>query len=168
MITKKELDKLYQWGKSIDIPYKIAPTAMGYSNKPISYCWIKGESVKKNGDSSVKYMRKRVIKNEEVEKIFDNSEIIFVTFALFDEGTILQKHKDPNIYREEYKRIQIPLTIPNEEKCYMIWKDEKLHWSEGKPQIFEVMDHIHEGGNLCDSPMEFLFLDVKKDTEVEL
>ena len=33
---------------------------------------------------------------------------------------------------------------------------------------FEVMDYIHEGYNFSDSPMEFLFVDVKKESQIEI
>jgi hypothetical protein len=88
--------------------------------------------------------------------------------ASFDEDTKLKPHRDPNLYREPYKRIQIPLEIPDGELCYMIWKGKKVFWKEGQFQVYEVMDVIHEGYNYSDFPMKFLFLDVKKDTEVEL
>jgi len=67
-----------------------------------------------------------------------------------------------------YKRIQIPLEIPDQEKCYMIWQGQKVFWQEGIPQIYEVMDYVHEGANLSDAPMKFLFLDVKKETVVDI
>jgi len=86
--------------------------------------------------------------------------------ASFEENTELKPHRDPNLYREPYKRIQIPLVIPDTEKCYMIWKGKKVHWTEGESQVFEVMDVIHEGYNYSDKPMKFLFLDVKKGTIV--
>jgi hypothetical protein len=168
MITKQDLQILYQWAKDSQVYYRTAPTAEGYSNKPISYCWVKGESVSKCGNSVVKYIRKKIIKNIEVENIYNNSEIIFSMFAAFDTGTELGPHRDPNIYREPYKRIQIPISIPDREKCYMIWKGEKVHWNEGEPRVFEVMDYIHEGYNYSHSAMKFLMVDVKKSTEVEL
>ena len=34
--------------------------------------------------------------------------------------------------------------------------------------VFEVMDNVHQAFNMSDMTMEFLFLDVKMDTEVEL
>ena len=46
-------------------------------------------------------------------------------------------------------------------------KDGKIIWEEGQPQVCDVMHHTHQAFNLSDSSMEFLFLDVKLDTEVE-
>lgn len=167
-ITRKDLEDLYWWAKSANLPTRKAPTVEDYSNIPIQYCWIKGESQSKCGDSTVKYIRKKLISNEKIEEIYNNSDIIFSMYASFESGTELGPHRDPNIYREPYKRIQIPITIPDKEKCYMIWKGEKVHWNEGEPRVFEVMDVIHEGYNYSDSPMIFLFVDVKKNTEVEI
>jgi len=48
----------------------------------------------------------------------------------------------------------------------MIWKGKEVHWTEGVPEVFEVMDVIHEGYNYSESSMVFLFLDVKKDAIV--
>ena len=50
----------------------------------------------------------------------------------------------------------------------MIWKGKKIHWSVGEPQVFEVMDYIHEGYNLSNDSMKLLFIDVKKETQVEI
>jgi hypothetical protein len=168
MIGKSDLNILYHWAKECEFPMKTAPTVEGYSNKEISHCWIKAESVDKTGTKTVKYIRKKLIQDQKVIDIFDNSEILFATVSLFDPGTVLNKHKDPNVYRCPYKRIQIPLEIPDQEKCYMIWKDEKVFWAEGIPKVYEVMDYIHEGANLSGAPMKFLFLDVKKETIVDI
>lgn len=168
MISKFDLDTLYHWAKDCEFLMKIAPTVEGYSNKEISHCWIKAESVDKSGTKTVKYVRKKIIQDSKVLEIFDNSEILFSTVSLFSPGTILGPHKDPNVYRCPYKRIQIPLEIPDQEKCYMIWQGHKVFWQEGVPQIYEVMDYIHEGANLSDAPMKFLFLDVKKETVVDI
>ena len=44
----------------------------------------------------------------------------------------------------------------------MVWKGKKVFWKEGTPQIYDVMDHIHEGYNLSDDIMMFLFVDIEK------
>jgi aspartyl/asparaginyl beta-hydroxylase (cupin superfamily) len=159
-VTKQDLTDLFLWAKNADLPIRKGPTAEGYTNNPINYCWLKGVG---NGIT----IRKKLMP-ENIIKIFENSDILFSMKVIFAEGTELSPHKDPNIYREPYKRIQIPLVIPDKEKCYMIWKGEKIHWSEGEPQVFEVMDIIHEGYNYSDSSMIFLFVDVKKSVEVEI
>ena len=51
----------------------------------------------------------------------------------------------------------------------MTWINrEKIYWEGGVTQVFPVMDYVHEGHNLSDKPMDFIFLDVKYDTEVEI
>jgi aspartyl/asparaginyl beta-hydroxylase (cupin superfamily) len=155
MITLHELNTLYKWASSQKFPIRKAPTSEGYSNKEIQYCWFKGVG---NGVT----IRKKLMP-EEVLQIYEKDDILFSMYVIFERGTVLGPHKDPNIYREPYKRIQIPLVIPDREQCFMIWKGEKIYWKEGKPQVFEVMDYIHEGCNHSSEPMIFLFIDVKKD-----
>jgi aspartyl/asparaginyl beta-hydroxylase (cupin superfamily) len=160
MITKKDLEVLYKWAVLDNFPIKKAPTSEGYANKEIYYCWLKGVG---NGVT----IRKKLM-TEEVLRIYQNEDILFSMYASFDEGTELKPHRDPNIYREPYKRIQIPIQIPDKKKCYMIWRGKKIYWNEGDPQIFAVMDYLHEGYNYSDKPMKFLFLDVKKSCAVEI
>ena len=161
MITHRDLIELYNWAKDTEFPVKTAPTIEGYSNKSIDYYWIK--SVKKST-----LIREKLL-TDKVCKIYDNDDILFSNYAIFYAGTILKPHKDPNILRYPYKRIQIPLTIPDKDKCYMEWvdvKDGKVLWEEGVPQVCDVMNHLHEAFNKSDKPMEILFVDVKHDTEV--
>ena len=47
----------------------------------------------------------------------------------------------------------------------MIWKGEKVTWEEGVPQIYDVMDHVHEGYNYSDDDMLFLFVDILKTND---
>jgi len=161
MIMKDDLNFLYNWAKNKKFSLKIPITSHEYSNKPVKYCWLKN-TMKKS------LIRKTLIDDENICNILKKSEILFVGFMLFDSGTKLGPHKDPNIYSDPYKRIQIPLEIPDKELCYMIWKNKKVYWTEGEVQVYEVMDFIHEGHNYSDKPMKFLFLDVKKDAIVEL
>ena len=159
-ISKNDLENLYKWSKKTKFPLKKAPTTDGYSNKVIPHSWIKSRA-------KTTLIRKNLM-TEDIFQIFQNDEILYSGYSVFKGGTILKPHRDPNIYREPYKRIQIPLEIPDNEKCYMIWKGKKIHWSVGEPQVFEVMDYIHEGYNLSNDSMKFLFIDVKKETQVEI
>jgi len=161
MITKQDLTDLYEWAVDTEFPVKTAPTIEGYSNKSIDYYWIK--SVKKSTLIREKLMTDRV------REIYHNDDILFSNYVIFYPGTILKPHKDPDILREPYKRIQIPLRIPNQKDCYMEWVDDKsgrVLWEEGVPQVCDVMNHLHEAFNKSDEPMEILFVDVKLDTEV--
>ena len=163
MITHLDLIELYNWAKDTEFPVKTAPTIEGYSNKSIDYYWIK--SVKKSTLIREKLMTDRV------REIYQNDDILFSNYAIFYAGTILKPHKDPNILRYPYKRIQIPLTIPDKKKCYMEWiniKDGISEWEEGVPEVCDVMNHLHEAYNKSDKPMDILFVDVKHDTEVKI
>ena len=75
--------------------------------------------------------------NDNIKKIYENDDILFSNYVIFYAGTKLNPHKDPNILRHPYKRIQIPLHVPKGE-CYMQWtnlKFEKIKWEEGVPQV---------------------------------
>ena len=111
MITKNDLEILYNWAKAIEFPVKKAPTIDGYSNKDIDYYWIK--SVKKTTIIRDKLM------TDEVRKIYQNKDILFSNYTIFYPNTILKPHKDPDILRYPYRRIQIPLVVPDTKKCYM-------------------------------------------------
>ena len=158
MITKSNLKELYEWASSSEFPLKKAPTTVGYSNKDIYICGLK--YIRKNTN-----IRKSMM-TDVVYNIMKNDEILYAVYSRFIGGTILTPHKDPDVYRDRYKRVQIPLNVTRD--FYMIWKDKKIYWEDGVTQVFEVMDNIHQAFNNGDKTMEFLFLDVKMNTEVEL
>jgi aspartyl/asparaginyl beta-hydroxylase (cupin superfamily) len=159
MITKNDIQTLYKWAKVTEFPLKKAPTSKEYANKDIYISWLKGVG-------KTVTIRKKLM-TDEVYKIFQNDEILYATYSLFVGGTILKPHRDPNVYREHYKRIQIPLSIPDKEKCYMTWQDKRVYWEEGVAQVYSVMDYLHDGGNISEKPMEFLMIDIKKSCMVE-
>ena len=156
-MKKSDVDYLYEWAARTDFPLRRAPTAVGYSNKDIYFCWLKA-SKKSDGGGT----RRSVVRDERAAKILDSNEVILATVSLFEAGTKLGAHKDPPVYDKAYRRIQIPLYIPCTKCCYMIWKGKKVSWKEGEPQIYDVMDHVHEGYNLSDDSMMFLFVDIEK------
>lgn len=158
MITRKNLDDLYNWALKGNFPMKGNPTSPNYSNKKIYICQFK--FVRKSMN-----IRKKLM-TDEIYEIFKNDEILNSNYAIFAGGTILKPHIDPDIYTERYKRIQIPMKVP--EGSYMLWGKEKIIWKEGEPQCYLVMDYVHQASNPSDKPIEFLFLDVKMNTEVEL
>ena len=158
MITRKNLDDLYNWALNGNFPMKGNPTSPNYSNKKIYICQFK--FVRKSMN-----IRKKLM-NDKIYEIYKNDEILNSNYAIFAGGTILKPHIDPDIYTERYKRIQIPMKVP--EGSYMLWGKEKIIWKEGEPQCYPVMDYVHQASNPSDKPIEFLFLDVKMDTEVEL
>ena len=163
MITRQEIDELYEWAKITKFPLYKLNNPEHYSNKRIDYSWNKLVNHKNKTTIRKKFMTDRII------KIHENPEILWSAIGVFYAGTKVNKHKDPNIFSEPYKRIQIPIKIPDKDKCYMIWEDgRKTHWKVGEPQIHQVMDIAHEGFNYSDEEMIFLMLDITKSTEVIL
>ena len=158
MITKSNLKELYKWASSTEFPLKKAPTTVGYSNKDIYICGLK--YIRKNVN-----IRKSKMTNT-IYNIMKNDEILYAVYSRFEGGTIHKPHKDPDVYSDRYKRVQIPLNVTRD--FYMMWKDRKIYWENGVTQVFEVMDNIHQAFNNSDKTMEFLFLDVKISTKVEL
>mgnify|MGYP001462078134 FL=1 len=154
-MKKSDVDYLYGWARTQDFPLRRAPTAVGYSNKDIYFCWLK--ALTNNGGG----VRESVVRDQRARDILKSDEILVATIALFESGTELGPHKDPPVYDKKYRRIQIPLHIPSED-CYMIWRGRKIFWKEGKPQIFDVMDYVHEGYNYSPDDMIFLFIDIVK------
>ena len=157
-MKKSDVDYLYGWARTQDFPLRRAPTAVGYSNKDIYFCWLKAQKERGGG------VRRSVVTDEKAAKILDREEVCFATVSLFESGTELGPHKDPPVYGLHYRRIQVPLYIPSKE-CYMVWKGEKVFWQEGVPQIYDVMDHVHEGYNYSDDDMIFLFIDILKKND---
>ena len=154
-MKKSDVDYLYEWATQTDFPLRRAPTAVGYSNKDIHFCWIK--ALTNNGGG----VRRSVVKDPRAIEILDSDEILMAEVSVFESGTALGPHKDPPVYDKEYRRIQIPLYIPSD-KCYMVWQGKKVYWTEGEPQIYDVMDYVHEGYNYSDDDMMFLFVDIEK------
>jgi len=158
MLTKDNLKELYKWASKSKFPLKKAPTTVGYSNKDIYICGLK-------------YIRKNInirksLMTESVYNIMKNDEILYAVYSRFSGGTILKPHKDPDVYSDRYKRVQIPLDVTKD--FYMVWKGENVYWENGVTQVYHVMDNIHSAFNNSDKTMEFLFIDVKLETEVEI
>ena len=158
MITQENLHLLYEWASNSNFPLKKAPTTVGYSNKDIYICGLK-------------YIRKNInirksLMTESVYNIMKNDEILYAVYSRFSGGTILKPHKDPDVYSERYKRVQIPLDVTKD--FYMVWKGENVYWENGVTQVYHVMDNIHSAFNNSDKTMKFLFIDVKLETEVEI
>ena len=158
MLTKDNLKELYKWASKSKFPLKKAPTTVGYSNKDIYICGLK-------------YIRKNInirksLMTESVYNIMKNDEILYAVYSRFSGGTILKPHKDPDVYSDRYKRVQIPLDVTKD--FYMVWKGENVYWENGVTQVYHVMDNIHSAFNNSDKTMGFLFIDVKLETEVEI
>ena len=105
MITKKDLSDIYIWAKYTKFPLKRTPTSEGYCNKDIYISWLKG--------AGKRVMIRKKLMPENIVNIFEKEEIIYSTYSIFSPGTILNPHRDPDVYPEKYKRIQLPLSIPH-------------------------------------------------------
>ena len=170
MISKTDLKNLYESAKDKDFPLRrTITTRKPYgTNKIESYC------NKEIYSYPLKFGRRKVtiresVMPQEIIDIFKDEDILYTVVSIFQSGTILKPHRDPHIYNFPYKRIQIPLDIPEVGKCTMRWiKGGTIVWEEGVPQVCNVMYDIHEASNLSDKDMFMMFLDVKMDTEVEL
>ena len=170
MINKTDLKNLYEWAKDKDFPLRrTITTRTPYgTNKIESYC------NKEIYSYPLKFGRRKVtiresVMPQEIIDIFKDEDILYTVVSIFQAGTILKPHRDPHIYNFPYKRIQIPLDIPEVGKCTMRWiKGGTIVWEEGVPQVCNVMYDVHEASNLSDKDMFMMFLDVKMDTEVEL
>ena len=163
MITRNEIDELFEWASTTKFPLYKLNNPEHYSNKRIDYSWHKLVDHKNKSTIRRKFMTERII------EIHQNPEILWSAMCIFYAGTKVNKHKDPNIFSESYKRIQIPIKIPSADKCYMLWEDgTKTTWKVGEKQVNYVMDKEHEGFNYSDEEMIFLMLDVKKSTKFEV
>ena len=91
-MKRSDVDYLYEWASKTDFPLRRAPTAVGYSNKDIYFCWLK--ALTNNGGG----VRRSVVEDQRVIEILDNPEILVSTIALFESGTKLGPHKDPPVY----------------------------------------------------------------------
>ena len=170
MISKTDLKNLYEWAKDKDFPLRrTITTRKPYgTNKIESYCNKEIYSYPSKFGRRKVTIRESVMPQEIID-IFKDEDILYTVVSIFQSGTILKPHRDPHIYNFPYKRIQIPLDIPEVGKCTMRWiKGDTIVWEEGVPQVCNVMYDVHEASNLSDKDMFMMFLDVKMDTEVEL
>ena len=84
-MKRSDVDYLYEWATRTDFPLRRAPTAVGYSNKDIHFCWLK--AIYRNG--AIGGVRKSVVADERAQQILDQEEVIFATVSVFDAGTKL-------------------------------------------------------------------------------
>ena len=191
MITKKELNDLYEWGVTTVIGNTLERKSeyTGHQDKKAISKLEKPFSEKKADKYIGRYrefgtymvtgnwlkmsrkittIRKSAMP-EHIYKIHQNPEILYSGYANLKPGYYISPHKDPDVYSAKYKRVQIPLYLPEKDKMYMTWDDgRRIYWEEGVSQVWHVMDHLHSGNNESDKPAKFLFLDVTLDAEVEV
>ena len=185
MISKTDLKTIFEWAKHKDFPIRktsVYPQSIyeksssGYYKKSYGTDKIHSYSNKEIYSFPLKFGRKKPIIRESlipsnIIEILKREEILYTVVSVFQSGTHLKPHRDPHIYQFPYKRIQIPLEIPDKNKCYMEWTDIKgarINWDEGVPQVCDVMHRTHQAYNKSDKEMVIMMMDVKMDTEVEL
>ena len=185
MISKTDLKTIFEWAKHKDFPIKktsVYPQSIykknssGYYKKSYGTDKIHSYSNKEIYSFPLKFGRKKPIIRESlissnIIDILKNDEILYTVVSVFQSETFLKPHRDPHIYKFPYKRIQIPLVIPDKKKCYMEWTDIKggiVNWDEGVPQVCDVMHHTHQAYNKTNKEMVIMMIDVKMDTVVEL
>ena len=161
MITKLDLQRLYEWASNTNFPLRkegITSNHMGYE---ILICYLK------YGKRKIFYPHKSL--SESIFDILVKPEIYSLTYIQYPPKLIAKPHRDYNPYGKKFKRIQLPMKISKENKCFIEWIDtnEKIYWEEGKVEIFDV-EKLHQGKNDSDETMEFIYVDVNPDTEVEV
>lgn len=158
MISQRDLNTLFNWGKNNFSSKHILLGSSGYWNKNVMMDPVKISNGK---------VRKSIV-SEEVFNILSNPEILTSFFVSVEPESISLPHTDPPIYKEKTKRIQIPLEVPKGKETFIIYENEKFYWEEGVSIIFDVMSNLHEAQNLTEFPLKFLMLDIKFDCEVQI
>ena len=161
MITKLDLQRLYEWESNTNFPLKKEGITSNYMGYEILICYLK------YGKRKIFYPHKSL--SESIFDILVKSEIYSLTYIQYPPKLIAKPHRDYNPYGKKFKRIQLPMKISKENKCFIEWIDtnEKIYWEEGKVEIFDV-EKLHQGKNDSDETMEFIYVDVNPDTEVEV
>jgi len=161
MITKSHLQRLYQWSLNTDFPLKKEGITSNYMGYEILICYLK------YGKKKIFYPHKSLSKS--IFDIIVKPEIYSLTYIQYPSKLKAKPHRDYNPYNKKFKRIQLPIKIPNGNKSYIEWMDtgERVYWEEGKVEIFDV-ERLHQGANESDEKMNFLYIDVHLDLEVEL
>ena len=163
MITKKILDNLYKWASVTDFPLRnevITSKYMGYGMK---ICHLK------IGKNRKRYPNKEISKT--VMNILMKEDIYGAYYVYYPPRMTARPHVDYNPYGKKYLRIQIPIKIPNNNnnnECYIEWIecDQRIYWKEGESMTFDV-EKLHQGSNQSDQSMEFLYIDVNPEVELE-
>ncbi len=164
MMVGQDIKRLFEWSSSTMFPLRkdrVASKHMGYTS---NICYIKFGKDKKF------YPNKNISKS--VLDIIQRDEILGVYFISYPPKIDIKIHTDHNPYKKRYLRIQIPITIPNNninEECFVEWIEcgQRIYWKIGETMIFDV-EKLHYGANKSDSKMEFLYVDINPDTKVEL
>jgi len=160
MITKSDFIILQKWAKTTRFPLRREGITSRYMKYDPSVCYVKFGKNKK-------IYRDKLI-TDEVKNIINDDKIFGVAFITYPPKLEVKPHTDYNLWGRDFRRIQLPLKLPKGDKCYIEWLDtkERVYWKEGKVEIFNV-ENLHQGANLSDEEMIFLYLDVHPSLEIE-
>lgn len=161
MIAKSDFIILQKWAKSTRFPLRREGITSKYMKYDPSVCYVKFGKNKK-------IYRDKLI-TDEVKNIINDDKIFGVAFITYPPKLEAKPHTDYNLWGRDFRRIQVPLKIPVGKNCYIEWLDTKeiIYWEQGKIEIFNV-EKLHQGANESDESMEFLYIDVDPEIEVEL
>ena len=161
MITKTDIQRLYEWATNTNFPLKKEGITSKYMGYEILICYLK------YGMKKTFYPHKLISKS--IINIIDKPEIFSLTYIQYPPKLEAKPHTDYNPYGKKFNRIQIPLKIPKGRKSYIQWIDsnERIYWEEGKPEIFNV-EKLHKGANNSNEKMTFLYVDIDPKLEVEI
>ena len=160
MITKSDIEKLYIWGKKTNFPLRNEVITSKYMGYGLKICHLKIGKKKKM------YPNKKL--TDEVIDIIGSDDILGSYYLVYPPNMSAKAQIDYNPYNQKYLRIQIPIEL-SDGNCYIEWIDTggKIYWEEGKAELFDV-EKLHQGANDGNKPMEFLYIDVRCDTVVEI
>ena len=161
MITRDDFKVLKLWAMETIFPLRREGITSKYMKYEPSVCYVKFGKNKK-------IYREKLL-NKKVRDIIKDEKIYGVAYITYPPKLEAKPHRDFNLWGKDFRRIQLPLKLPKGDKCYIEWLDikEKVYWKEGKVEIFNV-ENLHQGANLSNEEMNFLYIDVHLDLEVEL
>ena len=160
MISKNDIKKLYLWGIKTNFPLRNEVITSRYMGYGLKICHLK------IGKKRKLYPNKKL--TDEVFDIIGSDEILGAYYLVYPPKMTAKPHIDYNPYKQKYLRIQIPIKL-SEGDCYIEWIDTggKIYWEKGKAELFNV-EKAHQGANDGSERMEFLYIDVKHNTKVEI
>ena len=161
MITKDDLNILKVWAMGTKFPMRREGITSKYMKYEPSVCYVKFGKKKK-------IYRDRLL-DVKVKNIIQDEKIYGVAYITYPPRLEAKPHRDFNLWGKDFRRIQLPLKLPKGDKCYIEWLDtkERVYWKEGKVEIFNV-ENLHQGANLSDEEMIFLYLDIHPELQVEI
>ena len=83
MISKKDIDNLYVWGKQTKFLTKAAPTVSGYTNKKIHHYWLKSTA-------KTVLIRKKLM-SDNIFSIHQNEDILYSGYS-FSNSFLISRH----------------------------------------------------------------------------